>query len=79
MPVHPVLDPGIVWVRRDCIRWGDRGPYHWTAECIEGRALVELGRLEAEGMRNLRPCKLCMSRDRRLTGRATPARCLRRS
>jgi hypothetical protein len=79
MPVHPVLDPGIVWVRRDCVRWGDRGPYHWTAECIEGRALVELDRVEAEAMRNLRPCKLCMSRDRRLRGRATPARCVRRS
>jgi hypothetical protein len=74
MPLHPVLDPGIVWVRRDCIRWGDRGPYHWTAECIDGRALVELDRREAEAMRNLRPCKLCMSRARKLRGRAAPAR-----
>lgn len=79
MPLHPVLDPGIVWVRRDCIRWGDRGPYHWTAECVEGRTLVEIDRLEAEAMRNLRPCKLCMSRDRKLRGRAAPAPFLPRS
>ncbi len=54
-----------VWVRRDCVRWGDRGPYHWTAECIDGRTLVEIDPLEAETMSNLRPCKLCASRDRR--------------
>lgn len=79
MSLHPVLDPGIVWVRRDCIRRGDRGPYHWTTECIEGRALVGVDRREAEAMRNLRPCKLCMSRDRKLRGRAAPAPCLPRS
>lgn len=79
MPLHPVLGPVIVWVRRDCIRWGDRGPYHWTTECIEGRALVEIDRLEAEAMPNLRPCKLCRSRDRKLRGRAAPARCLPRT
>jgi hypothetical protein len=56
-----------VWVRRDCVRWADRGPYHWTAECIEGRALVELDRRQAEAMSNLRPCKLCASRARRAT------------
>lgn len=54
-----------VWVRRDCVRWGERGPYHWTAECIDGRALVELDRLRAEAMSTLRPCKLCASRARR--------------
>jgi len=75
MPAHPVLDPGIVWVRRDCARWGDRGPYHWTPECIEGRALVELDRARAEGMRNLRPCKLCMSRARKAGARAVHAPC----
>lgn len=75
MHTHPVLDPGIVWVRRDCIRWGDRGPYHWTAGCIEGRALVELDRARAERMGNLRPCKLCMSRARKGGGRPASARC----
>jgi hypothetical protein len=74
MPLHPVLDPGIVWVRRDCVRWGDRGPYHWTPECIEGRALVEVDRLEAETMPNLRPCKLCMSRARKAARRPGSAR-----
>jgi hypothetical protein len=54
----------IVYVRRDCVGW-DRGPYHWTAECITGRALVELDRVQAEAMSNLRPCKLCAARDRR--------------
>jgi hypothetical protein len=63
-----------VWVRRDCIRWGDRGPYHWTAEWIEGRALVELDGLEAAAMSNLRPCKLCASRGRRRPRRPAPMR-----
>jgi hypothetical protein len=53
-----------VWVRRDCVLW-DRGPYHWTAECIEGRALGPLSREQAEAMSNLRPCKMCAGRDRR--------------
>jgi hypothetical protein len=53
-----------VSVRRECAVW-DRGPYHWTRECIEGRALVELDVAEVETMPTLRPCKLCMSRDRR--------------
>ena len=42
MRVAPVLSADKVWVRIDC----DRGPYHWTAECVEGRALVELSRAE---------------------------------
>jgi hypothetical protein len=57
-----------VWVRRDCVRWGERGPYHWSAECIDARALVELDRPRAEAMSNLRPCKLCASRGRRSGG-----------
>jgi len=53
-----------VWVRRECAIW-DRGPYHWTPECVEGRALVELDRAQVDAMSNLRPCRLCASRDRR--------------
>lgn len=53
-----------VYVRRECAVW-DRGPYHWTAECIERRALVRLDRRQAETMSNLRPCKLCAGRSRR--------------
>ena len=56
--------PPTVWVRRECVLW-DRGPYHWTAQCIEGRALVALDRAEAEAMPTLRPCKQCAARDRR--------------
>jgi hypothetical protein len=62
-----------VYARRDCVRWHDRGPYHWTPECIEGRALVELERTQAATMANLRPCKLCSARDRRRKGMARHA------
>ena len=54
-----------VWVRLDCYRYGDRGPYHWTADCVEGRYLIEISRADAETRSHLRPCKLCASRDRR--------------
>jgi hypothetical protein len=70
MPADPPPLRLSVWVRRDCVRWADLGPYHWTAECIDGRALVELDHLEARAMSNLRPCKLCASRGRRRTGPA---------
>jgi hypothetical protein len=49
----------------------DRGPYHWTRECIEGRALVDLDRRVADTMANLRPCRLCAGRDRRKRRAAT--------
>jgi hypothetical protein len=65
MRVSPVLPAGKVWVRLDCFKYRDRGPYHWTRECIEGRALIEISRAEAAEMPNLRPCKLCAARDRR--------------
>ena len=65
MQIAPEPRTATVYVRRDCVRWGDRGPYHWTAECIEGRALVEVDRNRADAMPNLRPCRLCASRDRR--------------
>src|SRR4051794_40106241 len=61
-----------VWVRRECLLW-DRGPYHWTRECVDGRALVELDRRHAQTMSNLRPCKLCAGRDRRGTVRPAAA------
>jgi len=50
-------------VRRECLLY-DRGPYHWTAECLQGRALIKVDRAAAEAMPNLRPCKLCMARSR---------------
>jgi hypothetical protein len=59
-----VVESGTVWVRRDCLVY-DRGPYHWTPQCVEGRALVRVDRAAAEAMSNLRPCKLCMTRSRR--------------
>jgi hypothetical protein len=65
MPNRPPPLIVAVWVRRDCVRWGDRGPFHWTRECIEGRALVELDRAQADAMSNLRPCRLCAARERR--------------
>ena len=36
MPNRPSPLVATVWIRRECAVW-DRGPYHWTAECIEGR------------------------------------------
>jgi hypothetical protein len=39
-----------VYARQDCVRWGGRGPFHWTAECIEGRGLVGLEVRQAEAM-----------------------------
>jgi hypothetical protein len=65
MCVRVALSADKVWVRSDCVRYRDRGPYHWTRECIEGRALVELDRAAAQSMSNLRPCKLCAARERR--------------
>jgi hypothetical protein len=38
----------------------ERGPYHWTRECVDGRALIRVTRVAVEAMRNLRPCKLCL-------------------
>ena len=64
MPNRPSPLIVAVWVRRECAVW-DRGPYHWTRECIEGRALVEIDRARADAMSNLRPCRLCAARDRR--------------
>jgi hypothetical protein len=45
----------MAWVRIGCVRCRDRGPYHWTRECVEGRALIEITRAEADAMSNLRP------------------------
>ena len=39
----------MAWVRIDCVRYRDRRPYHWTRECVEGRALIEISRAESEG------------------------------
>jgi hypothetical protein len=61
-------DSGRVWVRRECLDY-DRGPYHWTAPCLEGGGLVGLDRADAEAMSNLRPCKRCMARSRRRDSR----------
>ncbi|HEX3329689.1 MAG TPA: hypothetical protein VHS27_07190 [Gaiellales bacterium] len=36
----------------------------------------ELDRGDAEARRNLRPCKLCISRDRKRRGKPDPARCV---
>jgi hypothetical protein len=63
MPNRPSALVLTVWVRRECATW-DRGPYHWTRECIEGRALLALDRETADAMSNLRPCRRCAARDR---------------
>jgi hypothetical protein len=56
MPERPPPLLTTVRVRRECANW-DRGPCHWTRECVEGRALVEFDRRVAESMSNLRPCR----------------------
>lgn len=53
MGVSPVLSADKVWVRLDCFRYRDRGPYHWTLECVGGRALVS-----STGVRRRR-CRNC--------------------
>jgi hypothetical protein len=58
--------PGKVWARVECVLRGDRGPYHWTDPCVSrAESLVEIDRERAAAMSNLRPCKLCTSRNRR--------------
>jgi hypothetical protein len=58
--------PGQVWARVECVLRGDRGPYHWTEECLSrAESLMALDRERAAAMSNLRPCKLCTSRLRR--------------
>jgi hypothetical protein len=56
---------GRVWARVECVLRGDRGPYHWTEGCVSrAGSLVALDRERAAAMSNLRPCKLCTSRER---------------
>jgi hypothetical protein len=57
---------GTVWARVECVLRGDRGPYHWTEACLSrAESLMAVDREQAAAMSNLRPCKLCTSRDRR--------------
>ena len=58
--------PRKVWARVECIMRGDRGPYHWTDDCLaRAESLIAIDRDRAAAMSNLRPCKLCTSRGRR--------------
>ncbi|HKV68191.1 MAG TPA: hypothetical protein VJN72_08875 [Gaiellales bacterium] len=55
-----------MWARVECIMRGDRGPYHWTEDCLaRAESLIAIDRDRAAAMSNLRPCKLCTSRGRR--------------
>jgi len=70
MAAPPSPLPTTVWVRIDCLRYHDRGPYHWTRECVDGRVLIPIARALAGEMSNLRPCKICTARHRRGRGEA---------
>ena len=61
MPNRPSPLVATVWVRRECATW-DRGPYHWTRECVEGRALIDLDRSVADRCRTFDPCRSARAR-----------------